>query len=80
MLLRARLLLTSLGGGLLLLLILCLGAQNLEDRPRLWLGSGGTPPLPAGFLVGVALVVGVISGGCSVALLAGEPDQLPGRE
>ncbi|MEX1315694.1 MAG: hypothetical protein AB1Z22_01030 [Synechococcaceae cyanobacterium] len=80
MLLRARLLLASLGGGLLLLLILCLGAQNLEDRPRLWLGAGSTTPLPSGFLVGVALVVGVISGGCSVALLAGRADQLPGRE
>jgi uncharacterized integral membrane protein len=80
MLLRARLLLASLGGGLLLLLLLCLGAQNLDQRPRLWLGGGSTAPLPAGFLVGVALVVGVISGGCSVALLAGRSDQLPGRE
>jgi hypothetical protein len=80
MLLRLRLLLASLGGGLLLLLILCLGAQNLEDRPRLWLGTGSTAPLPSGFLVGIALVVGVVSGGCSVALLASAPAQLPGRE
>ncbi len=80
MLLRARLLLASLGGGILLLLILCLGAQNLEDRPRLWLGVGSSTALPSGFLVGVALAVGVVSGGCSVALLAGRPDQLPGRE
>jgi hypothetical protein len=80
MLLRLRLLLASLGGGLLLVLILCLGAQNLEERPRLWLGFAGTAPLPAGFLVGLALAVGVISGGCSAALLAPRPDQLPGRE
>jgi len=80
MLLRMRLLLTSLGSGLLLLLILCLGAQNLEQRPRLWLGFGGTAPLPAGFLVGLALAVGVVSGGCTAALLAPSPDQLPGRE
>jgi hypothetical protein len=80
MLLRLRLLLASLGGGLLLFLLLCLGAQNLEQRPRLWLGFGGTAPLPAGFLVGVALVIGVISGGCSAALLVPRPDQLPGRE
>jgi hypothetical protein len=80
MLLRMRLLLTSLGSGLLLVLILCLGAQNLEQRPRLWLGFGGTAPLPAGFLVGLALAVGVVSGGCTVALLAPSPDQLPGRE
>jgi hypothetical protein len=80
MLLRLRLLLVSLGGGLLLLLILCLGAQNLEQRPRLWLGVGSTAPLPTGFLVGLALVVGVVSGGCSAALMAPRPDQLPGRE
>jgi len=81
MLLRLRLLLASLGGGLLLLLILCLGAQNLEQRPRLWLGwVGATAPLPAGFLVGLSLAVGVVSGGCTAALLAPRPDQLPGRE
>jgi hypothetical protein len=80
MLLRLRLLLASLGGGLLLVLILCLGAQNLEERPRLWLGFAGTAPLPAGFLVGLALAVGVISGGCSAALLVPRTDQLPGRE
>ena len=78
MLLRLRLLLTSVGGGLLLLL--CLGAQNLEQRPKLWLGFGSTAPLPSGFLVGAALVIGVISGGCSAALLAPRRDQLPGRE
>lgn len=80
MLLRLRLLLTSVGGGLLLLLLLCLGAQNLEQRPKLWLGFGSTAPLPSGFLVGAALVIGVISGGCSAALLAPRGDQLPGRE
>jgi hypothetical protein len=80
MLLRLRLLLASLGGGVLLLLLLCLGAQNLDQRPRLWLGFGGTAPLPTGFLVGVALVVGVMSGGCSAALLTPRADQLPGRE
>lgn len=80
MLVRLRLLLTSLLGGSLLLLILCLGAQNLEQRPSLNLGFSRTPPLPAGFLVGVALVIGVLSGGCSAALTAPRSDQLPGRE
>ena len=79
-LLRLRLLLASLGGGVLLLLVLCLGAQNLEQRPRLWLGFAGTAPLPAGFLVGLALTVGVVCGGSSAALLAPGVDQLPGRE
>ncbi len=81
MLLRLRLLLGSLGGGGLLLLLLCLGAQNLEDRPSLRLGFGRTAPLPSGFLVGVAVVLGVIGGGSTVALLAPRRrDQLPGNE
>ena len=74
MVLRLRLLLGSLLGGSLLLAMLCLGAQNLDQRERLNLGFGKTDPLPSGFLVGLALAVGVISGGSSVALL------LPGRD
>jgi uncharacterized integral membrane protein len=69
MLLRLRLLLASLGGGALLLLLLCLGAQNLNQRTSLNLGFGRTAELPTGFLVGVALVIGVISGGSAAALL-----------
>ncbi|MBM5808104.1 MAG: hypothetical protein FJ056_10545 [Cyanobacteria bacterium M_surface_10_m2_179] len=69
MLLRLRLLVASLGGGILLLLILCLGAQNLDQRARLNLGFGKTAELPTGFLLGLALVTGVISGGVTTALL-----------
>ena len=69
MLLRLRLLLASLGGGVLLLLILCLGAQNLDQRTRLNLGFGRTAELPTGFLLGIALVIGVVSGGATTALL-----------
>ncbi|MFZ9754332.1 MAG: hypothetical protein ACO3B3_12370 [Cyanobium sp.] len=76
MLLRLRLLLASLGGGALLLL-LCLGAQNLDQRTSLNLGFGRTAQLPTGFLVGVALVIGVISGGTATALLL--PDRDPER-
>ena len=72
-LIRLRLLLISLGGGLLLLLLLCLGAQNLQDRHTLQLGGQRSVPLPTGFLVGIALVIGVISGGTSAAVLL--PDQ-----
>ncbi|MEB3200631.1 MAG: hypothetical protein VKK62_08920 [Synechococcaceae cyanobacterium] len=68
MLLRLRLLLTTLLGGSLLLLSLCLGAQNLEDRPSLRLGFARIAPLPSGFLVGLALVAGLLSGGSAVAL------------
>ena len=73
MLLRLRLLLASLAGSTLLLLLLCLGAQNLEQRPSLNLGFGRSAPLPSGFLVGVALVLGVLSGGCGAALLLPGP-------
>ena len=73
MLLRLRLLLASLGGGALLLLLLCLGAQNLDRRTSLNLGFVRSTELPTGFVVGVALVIGVISGGTATALL------LPGR-
>ncbi len=69
MLLRLRLLLITLGGSAALLLVLCLGAQNLADRYRLKLGIGTTAPLPAGFSVGVSTVLGVISGGSLAAVL-----------
>ena len=72
-LIRLRLLLISLGSGLLLMLVLCLGAQNLQDRHVLQLGGQRSVPLPTGFLVGIALVIGVISGGTSTAVLL--PDQ-----
>jgi hypothetical protein len=71
MLLRLRLLISSALGALMLLLVLCLGTQNLNDRPSLQLGFGRTAPLPSGFLVGVALALGVLSGGSAVALLQG---------
>lgn len=74
MLLRLRLTLTSLIGGGLLLLLLCLGAQNLDNRPQLNLGVGRSAPLPVGFVVGIAMVIGVISGGISAALLAPQTD------
>ena len=72
MFLRLRLLLFSLGTGTLLLVLLCLGAQNLSDRHSLRVGSFRSASLPSGFLVGVSLVIGVISGGSAVAILLPE--------
>lgn len=69
MLLRLRLLCTTAMGSALMLLVLCLGAQNLDERLSLNLGFARTAPLPSGFLVGVALVLGMVSGGSSAALL-----------
>ena len=50
-------------------MVLCLGAQNLGDRYRLNLGVGSTAPLPAGFVVGVSAVLGLLGGGSLTALL-----------
>ena len=69
MLLRLRLLLITLSGSVALLVVLCLGAQNLSERYRLKLGVGTTAPLPAGFIVGVSTVLGVISGGSLAVVL-----------
>ena len=80
MLQRLRLVISSLTGGMVLLLALCLGAQNLEERRELQLGVGRSTPLPTGFVVGVALAVGVACGGTAAALLMPGRHQLPGRE
>ena len=69
---RLQLLLVSFGGALLLLL-LCLGAQNLQDRHSIRIAGARSVPLPTGFLVGISLVLGVISGGSTAAVLM--PDQ-----
>jgi hypothetical protein len=80
MLQRLRLVVGSLTWGLMLLVALGLGAQNLDDRRQLQLGVGRTVALPTGFVVGVALAVGVACGGTAAALLLPGRDQLPGRE
>jgi uncharacterized integral membrane protein len=69
MLLRLRLLFGSLVGSLLLFAFLCLGAQNLDERVSLKLGFSRSAPLPTGFVIGLAVVLGVISGGSTTALL-----------
>ena len=80
MLLRLRLLTGTLLGGTLLLLVLCLGSQNLDRRSSLNLGLGRTVPLPQGFVMGLAVIGGWLSGGLGVALLAPAGDrQPPGR-
>ena len=73
MLLRVRLLLISFTSALALLLMLCLGSQNLNNRNALKLGNVTTAPFPTGFLIGISIVVGVFSGGSSTALLIPPP-------
>ncbi|MFN6339878.1 MAG: hypothetical protein ACK41W_14285 [Cyanobacteriota bacterium] len=74
MLLRLRLVLGSLVGAMVVVLAVCLGAQNLEDRPSLRLGVAQSAPLPSGFLMGMALAAGLISGGCAAAVALGGTD------
>lgn len=68
MLMQLKVLTLTICSSMLLLLVLCLGAQNLNDREKLRLGLAETAPLPSGFLVGISLVLGVISGGSAAAL------------
>ncbi|TGG87434.1 MAG: hypothetical protein ERJ69_00715 [Aphanocapsa feldmannii 288cV] len=78
---RLKLLLISLGSTGLMLLCLCLGAQNLQERRSLELGFGQrTPPLPSGFVVGISLVAGVLSGSTASGLLLRKGVPLPGRD
>ena len=63
MLLKFRLLAITLTSGGLLILVLCLGSQNVNNRQSLNLGLTSTAPLPTGFLVGLSISLGVIGGG-----------------
>tara|TARA_Y100001968_G_scaffold141817_1_gene129628 strand:+ start:1993 stop:2226 length:234 start_codon:yes stop_codon:yes gene_type:complete len=69
MLLKLRLLAISISSGLLLIIVLCLGSQNLKIRHNVNLGLAKTAPLPSGFLIGISLALGVISGGSTKTLL-----------
>ena len=73
MLFRLRLLAISFAAAFGLLLMLCLGAQNLNSRHTLKVGSLTTAPLPSGFLIGISVVLGVISGGSTAAVLIKPP-------
>ncbi len=67
--LRFKLFALTLSSASLLLLFLCLGSQNLNQRINLNLGVTSTAPLPSGFIVGVSFILGVISGGSTSILL-----------
>jgi hypothetical protein len=75
MVFRVRLVLGSLVAAALVLAAVCLGAQNLSERPALRLGVGRTAPLPTGFLLGIALAAGLFSGGAAVAVLGDDGER-----
>tara|TARA_Y100001968_G_scaffold212693_1_gene195808 strand:+ start:780 stop:1016 length:237 start_codon:yes stop_codon:yes gene_type:complete len=70
MLLKLRILATSIATSALLLLVLCIGSQNINNRSKINLGLTSIAPLPTGFLVGISIVLGVLSGGSTAAILA----------
>tara|TARA_Y100001968_G_scaffold317024_1_gene345552 strand:- start:1494 stop:1739 length:246 start_codon:yes stop_codon:yes gene_type:complete len=69
MILKLRLMAISISSGIMVILILCLGAQNLNVRKNVNLITTKSEAFPSGFLVGVAIALGVISGGSTKALI-----------
>ena len=69
MLLKLKLLTFNLVSGILLILFLCLGSQNLEKRYSLNLIVNKSAELPVGFIVGIAFTLGVLSGGITSVLM-----------
>tara|TARA_B100001250_G_C19744978_1_gene764844 strand:- start:89 stop:316 length:228 start_codon:yes stop_codon:yes gene_type:complete len=69
MIARFKIIALSLTNGMLMLFLLCLGAQNLGDRHKINLIIYSTPPFPTGFIVGTSLTLGLISAGFTSALL-----------
>ncbi len=69
MLLKLISLTTSLSNTLLLVLMIALGSQNLSSKHTLNLGSARTESLPTGFLVGMSVVMGSLSGGLATVLI-----------
>lgn len=78
MLVRLRLVMGSLVGAGVVVLAVCLGAQNLSERPSLQLGVARMAPLPSGFLLGLALSAGLISGGAVALVVADSEEDGPG--
>tara|TARA_Y100001968_G_scaffold280565_2_gene277222 strand:- start:1303 stop:1545 length:243 start_codon:yes stop_codon:yes gene_type:complete len=76
MFLKLRLLASSLVSGLIIILVLCLGSQNINNRKSLNLGKSSIAALPTGFIIGLSVAVGVISGGSVRALMISKQDHL----
>tara|TARA_Y100001968_G_C19362729_1_gene720716 strand:- start:429 stop:677 length:249 start_codon:yes stop_codon:yes gene_type:complete len=66
---RLKILFLSFTSSLIFLFVLCLGSQNLQDRKNLNLVFSETAKLPTGFLIGISLVIGIMSGGTAAAIL-----------
>ena len=75
MLLKLKLLTFNITTGILLILFLCLGSQNLDKRYNLNLLVNETVELPIGFIIGISFVIGFVSGGFTSVLMM--KDKIP---
>ncbi|WP_241434022.1 MULTISPECIES: hypothetical protein [unclassified Prochlorococcus] len=53
----------------LLVLMLALGSQNLSERHSVNLGISSTEKLPSGFLIGISIALGSLTGGLATTFL-----------
>ena len=60
-----KILLTGLimANSFLLILMLVLGSQNLNEKHSIQLGISSTEKLPTGFVIGISIALGSLSGG-----------------
>ncbi len=59
----------TLANSSLLILMLLMGSQNLNERHSLNLGITSTESLPSGFLIGISIVLGSLSGGMTTLFI-----------
>ena len=66
---RLLVLLATCTNSILLVIMLSLGSQNLRQKHSLFLGISSTEEYPTGFLIGISIALGAISGGLTSCLL-----------
>ncbi|WP_269623262.1 hypothetical protein [Prochlorococcus marinus] len=59
----------TITNSLLLVGMICLGSQNLSTRHSINLGISKTEKYPSGFLIGISVALGSLSGGLTSTLL-----------
>ena len=69
MILKAISLTTSLAHTTLLVLMIALGSQNLSSKHNINLGLTTTEAYPSGFLIGISIALGSLSGALTTALI-----------
>jgi len=76
MLQKLKLFTFNITSGILLILFLCLGSQNLDRRHSIDLVVNETVELPNGFIVGIAFAIGFVSGGFTSIFMMKDKIQL----